>query len=110
MVALASPTHDLPNYCGRRWQTTQPVITLVRRGDCWMYGEYVDMGVTLEFCGWAGLDRAEPMASFTSDDLPGLIVFLPPSKLGQWCRELTRQESDPVKVRIVGGGCDSECG
>ena len=101
-VDPAGKLRELPNYVGRSWQTKVPVITLCRKGNCWLYGEYVDMGVTLNFAGWSGLDRSEPLASFTSKELPGLIVFLPPSKLEQWCRELLVEETgEPVKVRIA---------
>lgn len=104
-VDPAGRVRELPNYIGRSWQTTRPIITLLRQGACWKYGEPVSMGTVLMFSGWSGLDRTEPLASFVSADMPGVIVFLPPSKLKEWCREVVDAElvevSEVVKVRVA---------
>jgi hypothetical protein len=89
---------NLPVMSGRRWVVTSPLMTLVRCGDEWRYNLPISMGSVLEFCGWAGVHRDEPMASFMSPDLPDWIVFIPYPKLGQWCREIGPA---PIKVRIV---------
>lgn len=95
--------HNLPVMAGRRWVVTAPLTTLVRRNDEWRYNLPISAGSVLEFCGWAGVDRDEPMASFTSPDLPQWIVFIPESKIAKWCREIQPASVVPaVKVRIVG--------
>lgn len=97
---------DLPVMCGRRWVVTSPLVTLIRSGDDWRYNVPISVGAVLEFCGWAGVERDEPMASFMSPDLPNWIVFIPYPKLGQWCREISPQPA--VKVRIVDDCDDGE--
>jgi hypothetical protein len=94
-----SRLNSLPVMVGRRWQVIAPMMTLVRCQDDWRYNVPISMGAVLEFCGWAGIDRGEPMASFMSPDLPDWLVFVPANKLIQWCREIAPLPA--VKVRIV---------
>lgn len=96
-VDPAGKLRELPNLIGRRWQAREPFQTMCRRGPVWHFRD-IDMGTVLEFAGWAGLQRSEPFAGFTSPDLPGWTVYLPPGKLAKWCREL---EPEVVKVRIA---------
>lgn len=101
---------SLPAMVGRRWMVVSPLVTLVRRDDEWRYDLPISAGAVLEFCGWAGIDRGEPMASFMSPDLPEWIVFIPESKIGQWCKEIAPLPVvGQVKVRIVDDcDCDGE--
>jgi hypothetical protein len=102
----ANKLRELPNYAGRKFVTRGPVCTLTRVCDQWSYCYTIDMGTVLQFTGWAGLDRDEPMAGFVSDDLPGMLILMPPSLLKKACSELVEAKLvQPVKVRIV-----DECG
>lgn len=108
MVALATPKPALPNCIGRRWMVSAPLQTMCRQGGVWHYRP-VAIGTVLDFAGWAGLDRSEPFAGFTSPDLPGWTVYLPPGKLGKWCREIDAPEpvkAEAVKVRIADAECE----
>lgn len=78
----------MPNYCGSRWEVVSTIVTACRNGSKWVYGHPVPLGTVLEFAGWAGTDRDEPFAGFTSPDMPGWTVYLPPAKLGEWCRQI----------------------
>lgn len=112
-VDPAGNVRELPNYIGRRWMVASKLQTMCRQGCVWHYRS-VAIGTVLDFAGWAGIDHDEPFAGFTSPDMPGWVVYLPPRKLGQWCREIDppwkeqKGQAVKVKVRIAGDDCDGE--
>ena len=107
-VDPAGKLRELPNYVGRSFITVAPICTLTRVDADWSYCVTIDMGTVLAFVGWSGLDRTEPLAGFISDDLPGVLIYMPPSLLKAACAELIDAEligekssEQPVKVRIA---------